>query len=462
MIAAPSRASACAQILVVDVRQGSRRCARPRPVRPARATCAGAPQRRLAQRQAIDRAPAEKAVDALADHVGEMLNLDRRRALDPQHQRARLGASSPTGRARPLDFHRLAVGGDFGADDLAPARHQFGRGKALPGKASRRRPCRRGRAAAWRTEREGLFMLRGSVIPRPGWAEFGTIGGQRPAQRVRRDRSSEPAARQRAHARGDFIPATRRLARLVRPPSPRLPWRRRRASAPIPTASGCRKSCCSRPTVKAVAPYFARFLARWPDVARARAAPLDDVLKAWAGLGYYARARNLHACARAVVERHGGEFPASEGSLRALPGIGAYTAAAIAAIAFERRTDAGRRQYRARGGAAVRGRGAAAGGQAADRPAAPRALAPHAPRRRFRAGDDGSRRHDLHAEEAGLRAVSVERWLRGARAAAIRRPFRADAPSAKARCAAAPPSSSAAPTALCWCARARRRACSAA
>ena len=71
------------------------------------------------------------------------------------------------------------------------------------------------------------------------------------------------------------------------------------------------------------------------DVGALASAPLDEVLKAWAGLGYYARARNLHACARAVVEQHGGKFPASEAALRALPGIGAYTAAAIAAIAFD-------------------------------------------------------------------------------------------------------------------------------
>ena len=88
-------------------------------------------------------------------------------------------------------------------------------------------------------------------------------------------------------------------------------------------------------TVKAVAPYYARFLQRWDDVRALAAAPLDDVLKTWAGLGYYARARNLHACARAVVERHGGKFPASVAELRALPGIGDYTAAAIAAIAFD-------------------------------------------------------------------------------------------------------------------------------
>ena len=88
-------------------------------------------------------------------------------------------------------------------------------------------------------------------------------------------------------------------------------------------------------TVKAVGPYYARFLARWPNVRSLAAALLDDVLKAWAGLGYYARARNLHTCARAVVEQHDGKFPHSEAELRALPGIGAYTAAAIAAIAFD-------------------------------------------------------------------------------------------------------------------------------
>src|SRR5580692_658423 len=90
-------------------------------------------------------------------------------------------------------------------------------------------------------------------------------------------------------------------------------------------------------TVKAVAPYYARFLDRWGDVRALAAAPLNDVLKAWAGLGYYARARNMHACAIAVVERYGGEFPANEVALRALPGIGTYTAAAIAAIAFDQK-----------------------------------------------------------------------------------------------------------------------------
>jgi A/G-specific adenine glycosylase len=93
-------------------------------------------------------------------------------------------------------------------------------------------------------------------------------------------------------------------------------------------------------TVTAVVPYFARFLARWPNIAALAAGPLEDVLKAWAGLGYYARARNLHACARLVVEKYHGAFPATEEGLRELPGIGPYTAGAIAAIAFGARAAA--------------------------------------------------------------------------------------------------------------------------
>jgi len=91
-------------------------------------------------------------------------------------------------------------------------------------------------------------------------------------------------------------------------------------------------------TVKAVAPYYVRFLARWPNLNALAAASLDEVLTAWSGLGYYARARNMHACARALVERYDGQFPASETALRELPGIGPYTAAAIAAIAFDQAT----------------------------------------------------------------------------------------------------------------------------
>ena len=88
-------------------------------------------------------------------------------------------------------------------------------------------------------------------------------------------------------------------------------------------------------TVEAVKAYFRVFLEKWPDVEALAAAPVEDVMKAWAGLGYYSRARNLKACADLVAGR-GGRFPDTEAGLKELPGIGAYTAAAIAAIAFDR------------------------------------------------------------------------------------------------------------------------------
>ncbi len=114
-----------------------------------------------------------------------------------------------------------------------------------------------------------------------------------------------------------------------------LPWRSRRGERSDPYRVWLSETMLQQTTVKAVAPYYARFLARWPDLDALARASLNEVLAAWAGLGYYARARNLHACARALVESYGGQFPANETALRELPGIGAYTAAAIAAIAFD-------------------------------------------------------------------------------------------------------------------------------
>jgi A/G-specific adenine glycosylase len=89
--------------------------------------------------------------------------------------------------------------------------------------------------------------------------------------------------------------------------------------------------------VATVLGYYERFLARFPDVSALAAAPLDDVLAAWSGLGYYSRARNLHRCAQVVVAEHGGAFPRSAAALAALPGIGRSTAAAIAAFCFGER-----------------------------------------------------------------------------------------------------------------------------
>jgi A/G-specific adenine glycosylase len=119
-----------------------------------------------------------------------------------------------------------------------------------------------------------------------------------------------------------------------------LPWRAGPGERADPYRVWLSEIMLQQTRINAVLPYYARFLERWPGIRELAAAPLEEVLKIWAGLGYYARARHLHACARAVVERHGGAFPADEAALRALPGIGAYTAAAIAAIAFGRRATA--------------------------------------------------------------------------------------------------------------------------
>ena len=113
-----------------------------------------------------------------------------------------------------------------------------------------------------------------------------------------------------------------------------LPWRTEANEQPDPYRIWLSEIMLQQTTIKAVLPRYAGFLRRWPDIEALAGAELGEVLAAWAGLGYYARARNLHACARAVAEQHGGRFPASEAGLRQLPGIGDYTAAAVASIAF--------------------------------------------------------------------------------------------------------------------------------
>ncbi len=113
-----------------------------------------------------------------------------------------------------------------------------------------------------------------------------------------------------------------------------LPWRRDHPDAYSVWLS---EIMLQQTTVKAAIPYFTKFIALWPDVRALAAAPTAEVMRAWAGLGYYSRARNLHASAKLVAEIYQGQFPAAEADLRKLPGVGPYTAAAISAIAFNRR-----------------------------------------------------------------------------------------------------------------------------
>lgn len=109
-----------------------------------------------------------------------------------------------------------------------------------------------------------------------------------------------------------------------------LPWRRTKD----PYAIWLSEIMCQQTQVATAVPYWERFLARFPDVGALAAAPLDDVLALWSGLGYYARARNLHLAAKAVVEQHGGSFPSSLEGLLSLPGFGPYTAGAVGSIAM--------------------------------------------------------------------------------------------------------------------------------
>ena len=111
-----------------------------------------------------------------------------------------------------------------------------------------------------------------------------------------------------------------------------MPWRALPGEVPDPYRVWLSEIMLQQTTVAAVIPYFTRFLIRFPTVKALAAAPEGDVMEAWAGLGYYARARNLHACARRVTDMGG--FPSDVQGLRALPGVGPYTAAAVASIAF--------------------------------------------------------------------------------------------------------------------------------
>jgi A/G-specific adenine glycosylase len=120
----------------------------------------------------------------------------------------------------------------------------------------------------------------------------------------------------------------------------RLPWRAEPGETPDPYRVWLSEVMLQQTTVAAVKPYFARFLQLFPTLDALAGAPSEAVMSAWAGLGYYSRARNLHACAKAVVAEHGGVFPSTAEALRRLPGVGAYTSGAIAAIAFGERAAA--------------------------------------------------------------------------------------------------------------------------
>ena len=210
-------------------------------------------------------------------------------------------------------------------------------------------------------------------------------------------------------------------------------------------------------TAQAVTPYFRTFVARWPTVDALAAAPIEAVISAFAGLGYYSRARNLHACAREIARR-GGRFPSDEAALRALPGVGAYTAAAIAAIAFDRQAapvDGNIARIVAR---LIRLETPIAESRKTIAAAA-RALAP--PRR---AGDFAQALMDIGATicRPGARTARLARSrpIAGRSGRARRRPIRARPPRRRGRSGGAPSSSPSGRTAPSSPGAGRRRGCS--
>ena len=190
-----------------------------------------------------------------------------------------------------------------------------------------------------------------------------------------------------------------------------LPWQRERTAYRVWVS----EIMLQQTQVATVMGYYERFMQRFPDIATLAAAPLDEVLHLWSGLGYYSRARNLHRAAQRLVSEHGGEFPLQIDALAELPGIGRSTAAAILALAFERRAtilDGNVKRVLARYFAIEGALGRRRHGTGAVVPGGTM----HSAIRRWRIhpGDHGLRCNAVHAPRPAVHALSAARRMHGA------------------------------------------------
>ena len=252
--------------------------------------------------------PPEKGIDSLAERTAFMLQEKRGSRLGPQGEDA--------ARWSLAQFHRARQPRRVGAGDLPPPQDQRRIGETRPHKDTARG---QGRVAA---NRVGARASRRRLL---GLSVLG---------RLRHARSMPPASAPKQKGNVDRAAALLAWYDVHRRD---LPWRARRGQTADAYHVWLSEIMLQQTTVQTVGAYYAKFLKAWPTVRDLADAQLDDVLTAWAGLGYYARARNLHRTAKIVAGDFGGRFPDTAEALRKLPGIGGYTSGAIAAIAFDRR-----------------------------------------------------------------------------------------------------------------------------
>ena len=279
-------------------------------------------QRALPEGDLVDAPPAKMGVRPSHDHRGAVLRLERKSAFDPKHQcrgsDRRVGIAFGRTR-RPLQLDGSGVTRKGLADDSRPIGDQACLAKAP------HRQCLGDQPRHKLSQRLGAATR---ALHHCRSAE-----GEDAGREV--DGMSANVSALASEAKRKAI-VVRTLAWWDRSRRS-LAWRAEPGEIPDPYRVWLSEVLLQQTTAQAAAPYYQAFIAKWPTVEDLAPAPIEDVMSAFAGLGYYSRARNLHACAKEIARR-GGKFPSEEAELRALPGIGAYTAAAIAAIAFGRQS----------------------------------------------------------------------------------------------------------------------------